>query len=388
MIFGFYTKVVKIMARIEFDEYKVKLENMEPKLTALGESLGLESAREELERLHAMAASEGFWNDAANSQKVTKQTRLLETKIASFEKMCADREDMLVLCEMAIEEDDDSMLPELEEGYAALEQEMEEARLETLLTGEYDGNNALMSFHAGAGGTEAQDWCQMLYRMYTRWAERHGFTYKIMDYLEGDEAGLKSADILIEGPNAYGFLKGENGVHRLVRVSPFDSNARRQTSFAAIEVIPEIDDDANDVEIRPEDIEMQVYRSSGAGGQHINKTSSAVRLIHKPTGIVVSCQTERSQFQNRDNCMKMLRSKLVEIKEREHLDKISDIKGVQQKIEWGSQIRNYVFMPYTLVKDTRTGCETSNVNGVMDGDLDPFINSYLTCAATGNWVQK
>ena len=376
------------MARIEFDEYKVKLENMEPKLTALGESLGLESAREELERLHAMAASEGFWNDAANSQKVTKQTRLLETKIASFEKMCADREDMLVLCEMAIEEDDDSMLPELEEGYAALEKEMEEARLETLLTGEYDGNNALMSFHAGAGGTEAQDWCQMLYRMYTRWVERHGFTYKIMDYLEGDEAGLKSADILIEGPNAYGFLKGENGVHRLVRVSPFDSNARRQTSFAAIEVIPEIDDDANDVEIRPEDIEMQVYRSSGAGGQHINKTSSAVRLIHKPTGIVVSCQTERSQFQNRDNCMKMLRSKLVEIKEREHLDKISDIKGVQQKIEWGSQIRNYVFMPYTLVKDTRTGCETSNVNGVMDGDLDPFINSYLTCAATGNWVQK
>ncbi len=376
------------MARIEFDEYKVKLGDLEPKLKALGESLGLEAAREELERLHAMAASEGFWNDAANSQKVTKQTRLLENKINSYEKMCADREDLLVLCEMAVEEDDDSLLPELEEGYAALEKEMEEARLETLLTGEYDANNALMSFHAGAGGTEAQDWCQMLYRMYTRWAERHGFTYKIMDYLEGDEAGLKSADILIEGPNAYGFLKGENGVHRLVRVSPFDSNARRQTSFAAIEVIPEIDDDANDVEIRPEDIEMQVYRSSGAGGQHINKTSSAVRLIHKPTGIVVSCQTERSQFQNRDNCMKMLRSKLVEIKEREHLDKISDIKGVQQKIEWGSQIRNYVFMPYTLVKDTRTGCETSNVNGVMDGDLDPFINSYLTCAATGNWVQK
>ena len=376
------------MARIEFDEYKVKLGDLEPKLKALGESLGLEAAKEELERLHAMAASEGFWNDAANSQKVTKQTRLLENKIGSYEKMCADREDLLVLCEMAVEEDDDSLLPELEEGYAALEKEMEEARLETLLTGEYDANNALMSFHAGAGGTEAQDWCQMLYRMYTRWAERHGFTYKIMDYLEGDEAGLKSADILIEGPNAYGFLKGENGVHRLVRVSPFDSNARRQTSFAAIEVIPEIDDDANDVEIRPEDIEMQVYRSSGAGGQHINKTSSAVRLIHKPTGIVVSCQTERSQFQNRDNCMKMLRSKLVEIKEREHLDKISDIKGVQQKIEWGSQIRNYVFMPYTLVKDTRTGCETSNVNGVMDGDLDPFINSYLTCAATGSWVQK
>lgn len=376
------------MAKIEFDEYKVKLTDLEPKLNALGESLGLESAREELERLHAMAESDGFWNDTEKSQKVTKQIRHLENKIESYEKMCSQREDLLVLCDMAIEEDDDSMLEELVAGYADLESCMDTARLETLLTGEYDGNNVLMSFHAGAGGTEAQDWCQMLYRMYTRWSERHGFTYKIMDYLEGEEAGLKSADILIEGENAYGFLKGENGVHRLVRVSPFDSNARRQTSFAAVEVIPEIDDDSNDIEIRPEDIEMQVYRSSGAGGQHINKTSSAVRLIHKPTGIVVSCQTERSQFQNRDNCMKMLRSKLVEIKEREHLDKISDIKGVQQKIEWGSQIRNYVFMPYTLVKDTRTGCETSNVNAVMDGDLDKFINSYLTCAATGTWVQK
>jgi peptide chain release factor 2 len=376
------------MERIEFDEYKVKLSDLEPKLLALGESLGLGQAKEELERLHAMAESDGFWNDTEKSQKVTKQIRHLENKVESYEKMSTEREDLLVLCDMAIEEDDDSMLEELVAGYADLEQRMESARLETLLTGEYDGHNVLMSFHAGAGGTEAQDWCQMLYRMYTRWAERHGFTYKIMDYLEGEEAGLKSADILIEGENAYGFLKGENGVHRLVRVSPFDSNARRQTSFAAVEVIPEIDDDSSDIEIRPEDIEMQVYRSSGAGGQHINKTSSAVRLIHKPTGIVVSCQTERSQFQNRDNCMKMLRSKLVEIKEREHLDKISDIKGVQQKIEWGSQIRNYVFMPYTLVKDTRTGCETSNVNAVMDGDLDKFINSYLTCAATGTWVQK
>jgi len=381
-------KVVMYMANIQFGEYKVKLTDLEPRLTALGESLGLEAARESLERLHAMAESEGFWNDTENSQKVTKQIRHLENKITGYEKMCADREDLLVLCDMAIEEDDDSMLEELVTGYTDLEERMEQARLETLLTGEYDGNNVLMSFHAGAGGTEAQDWCQMLYRMYTRWAERHGFTYKIMDYLEGEEAGLKSADILIEGDNAYGFLKGENGVHRLVRVSPFDSQARRHTSFSAVEVIPEITDDSADVEIRPEDIEMQVYRSSGAGGQHINKTSSAVRLIHKPTGIVVSCQTERSQFQNRDNCMKMLRSKLVEIKEREHLDKISDIKGVQQKIEWGSQIRNYVFMPYTLVKDTRTGCETSNVNGVMDGDLDKFINAYLTCAATGNWVTK
>ena len=268
-----------------------------------------------------------------------------------------------------------------------LEADMEEARLETLLTGEYDANNALLSFHAGAGGTEAQDWCAMLYRMYTRWAEAHGFTYKILDYLDGDEAGLKSADIMIEGDNAYGFLKGEAGVHRLVRVSPFDAAGRRHTSFSAVEVIPEIPDDV-EVEIRPEDIEMQVYRSSGAGGQHINKTSSAVRLIHKPTGIVVSCQTQRDQFQNKETCMRMLRSKLIEIKEREHLEKISDIKGVQQKIEWGSQIRSYVFMPYTLVKDTRTGFESTNVNAVMDGDLDGFINAYLTCAATGTWATK
>jgi peptide chain release factor 2 len=294
----------------------------------------------------------------------------------------------MTICEMAAELDDDSMLPELKEGFEKLTADMETCRLQTLLTGNYDRNNALVSFQAGAGGTEAQDWCQMLYRMYTRWAEAHGFTYKIMDYQEGEEAGLKSADIVIEGENAYGFLKGENGVHRLVRVSPFDANARRQTSFSAIEVIPEIEDDSEDFEIKAEDYEMQVFRSSGAGGQHINKTSSAVRLIHKATGIVVSCQTERSQFQNKETCLRMLRSKLVEIREREHLATIADIKGVQQKIEWGSQIRNYVFMPYTLVKDTRTGCETSNVNAVMDGALDPFINAYLNCLATGNWVTK
>lgn len=373
---------------IEFEDYKVKLNDLLPQLKELEASLNLAGAREELERLHAMQESPGFWDDPARSQKVAMRAKILEAKCEQYRRMTTAWEDLQTICEMALEEDDDSMLPELREGFERLTTEMDEARLETLLTGEYDGNNALMSFHAGAGGTEAQDWCQMLYRMYTRWAERHGFTYKILDYLEGDEAGLKSADIAIEGANAYGFLKGENGVHRLVRVSPFDANARRQTSFAAVEVIPEIEDNSSDVEIRPEDIEMQVYRSSGAGGQHINKTSSAVRLIHKPTGIVVACQTERSQFQNKETCMRMLRSKLVEIKEREHLDKISDIKGVQQKIEWGSQIRNYVFMPYTLVKDTRTGCETSNVNAVMDGALDPFINAYLTCAATGNWVTK
>ena len=372
---------------IEFDTYKQKLNEIRPALEGLADSLNLEGLKNELERLHAMQEAPGFWDDPEKSQKIVQQTRQAELKIERYQKMDSTWEDLITICEMAAEEDDDSMLPELKEGFEVLTREMESCRLQTLLTGKYDKNNALMSFQAGAGGTEAQDWCQMLYRMYTRWAESSGFTYQIMDYQEADEAGIKSATILVSGENAYGFLKGENGVHRLVRVSPFDANARRQTSFSAVEVIPEIDDDSEDFEIRPEDYEMQVYRSSGAGGQKVNKTSSAVRLIHK-SGIVVSCQTERSQFQNKETCLRMLRSKLVEIREREHLTNIADIKGVQQKIEWGSQIRNYVFMPYTLVKDTRTGCETSNVNAVMDGAIDPFIESYLNCLATGNWVQK
>ena len=372
---------------IEFDSYKQKLNECKPALDGLAESLNVEGLRNELERLQAMQEAPGFWDDPEKSQKVVVKAKMTQAKIEKYEGMCSSWEDLMTICEMAAEEDDDSMLDELKEGFTELTAKMEACRLETLLTGKYDRNNAIMSFQAGAGGTEAQDWCQMLYRMYTRWAERSGFTYKILDYQEGDEAGLKSASIMVEGENAYGFLKGENGVHRLVRVSPFDANARRQTSFSAIEVIPEIEDESEDFEIKPEDYEMQVYRSSGAGGQKVNKTSSAVRLIHK-SGIVVSCQTERSQFQNKETCLRMLRSKLVEIREREHLANIADIKGVQQKIEWGSQIRNYVFMPYTLVKDTRTGCETSNVNAVMDGALDPFIEAYLNCLATGNWVQK
>ena len=372
---------------IEFDSYKQKLNDIKPALDGLSDSLNIEGLKLELERLHAMQEAPGFWDNPEKSQQIVMKSRGCETKLEKYKQMTAAWDDLMTICEMAEELDDDSMLQELRDGFQKLTDDMEACRLQTLLTGNYDRNNALVSFQAGAGGTEAQDWCQMLYRMYTRWAERHGFTYQIMDYQEGEEAGLKSADIVIQGENAYGFLKGENGVHRLVRVSPFDANARRQTSFAAIEVIPEIEDDSEDFEIKPEDYEMQVFRSSGAGGQHINKTSSAVRLIHK-SGIVVSCQTERSQFQNKETCLRMLRSKLVEIREREHLEKISDIKGVQKKIEWGSQIRNYVFMPYTLVKDTRTGCETSNVNGVMDGALDPFINAYLNCLATGNWVTK
>ena len=376
------------MAVIEYDEYKQKLLALEPTLGELEKALGIPKAREELAELQKETEQEGFWNDLERSQQVSRQVKRLENKIKKHDKLVSEWEDTLTLCEMAQEEDDPSQLEDVSSGYETLEKEISERRLAALLSGEYDGNNAILTFHAGAGGTEAQDWTEMLYRMYTRWAERHGYTYQLMDYEAGDEAGIKSATILIEGENAYGLLKSENGVHRLVRVSPFDANARRQTSFAAVEVIPEITDDSKDVEIRPEDIEMQVYRSSGAGGQHINKTSSAVRLIHKPTGIVVSCQTQRDQFQNRETCMRMLRSKLIEIKEREHLDKISDIKGAQLKIEWGSQIRNYVFMPYTLVKDTRTGYETSNVNAVMDGGLDGFINAYLTCLATNTWVTK
>ena len=365
---------------IAFDTYKQKLNDCRPALDGLADSLNVEGLRSELERLHAMQEAPGFWDDPEKSQKVAVKTRQTEAKIERYEKMRATWDDLMTICEMAAEEDDDSMLEELKQGFEVLEEQMETCRLETLLTGHYDKNNALMSFHAGAGGTEAQDWCQMLYRMYTRWAERHGYTYQLMDYEAGDEAGIKSATILIEGENAYGYLKSENGVHRLVRVSPFDANARRQTSFAALEVMPELDDDS-EIEIRPEDIEMQACRSSGAGGQHINKTSSAVRLTHLPTGIVVFCQTERSQFQNRDNAMKMLRAKLAELKLQQHAEKISDLKGVQMKIEWGSQIRSYVFMPYTLAKDTRTGYEMGNIQAVMDGDIDGFINAYLAMKA-------
>ena len=370
------------MAVIEYDAYKQKLLALEPTLKELEQALNIEPARKELAELQIETEQEGFWNDVERSQRIAQKIKRLESKIKKYDHLVTDWEDTLTLCEMAQEEDDASQLDEVASGYETLEKEIGDRRLAALLTGEYDANNAILTFHAGAGGTEAQDWTEMLYRMYTRWAERHGFTYQLLDYEDGDEAGIKSASILIEGDNAYGYLKSENGVHRLVRASPFDANARRQTSFSALEVMPEIEDDG-EIEIRPEEIEMQVFRSSGAGGQHINKTSSAVRLIHIPTGVVVSCQTERSQFQNRDNCMKMLRAKLAEMKAQQHAEKISDIKGVQMKIEWGSQIRSYVFMPYTLVKDTRTGFETGNIQNVMDGDIDGFINAYLTASANG-----
>ena len=365
---------------IEFDEYKSKLNAAKPGLDGLGRALKLDDARAEIASLEAESAKEGFWNDVNNSQKVQKRLKQLQNKVAKYEKLCSQWEDLMTICEMALEENDDSMLDELKTGFTEFEGTLESMRLSTLLSGEYDANNAILTIHPGAGGTEAQDWAQMLYRMNTRWAERHGYTYTLLDWQDGEEAGIKSASIKIEGENAYGYLKSEHGVHRLVRISPFDASGRRQTSFAAVEVMPEITD-TGEIELRDEDIKMDVFRSSGAGGQKVNKTSSAVRLTHIPTGIVVSSQVERSHFQNLENCKDMLRAKLAEIKEREHLEKISDIKGVQMKIDFGSAIRSYVFMPYTLAKDARTGFENGNINAVMDGDIDGFINSYLAMKA-------
>ncbi len=372
---------------LQFEELRLRLESALPKIEALAEGIGLAAMEKELAELDMRAAEPGFWDDMEKAQKVTQRAASLKDGIERYQRLVSSYHDTLTLIELADEEEDLSLLDECAEGVDHVEAEWESQRLATLLTGEYDKKNAILTFHAGSGGTEAQDWAEMLYRMYTHWAEKRGFTYKILDYLDGDEAGLKSASIQVEGENAYGYLKGEAGVHRLVRVSPFDAAGRRHTSFSAVEVLPELDDSIQ-IDIRPEDIKMDVFRSSGAGGQHINKTSSAVRLTHIPTGIVVACQTERSQFQNRDTAMNMLKAKLMEIKEREHLDRIEDIKGTQAQIAWGSQIRSYVFMPYTLAKDHRTGYEMGNINAVMDGELDGFINAYLTAAANGTLDYK
>ena len=362
---------------IKFDEIKFRLHELAPVLETVRGALKTDEARAEIAELEAESAKEGFWNDLNRSQAVQQRLKKLTSRCETYEKLQGKFDDISTLLEMAVEENDSGILPELTEELADFETKLETARLTALLSGEYDSCNAILSFHPGAGGTEAQDWASMLYRMYTRWGERHGYAVKLLDWLDGDGAGIKSATISITGDNAYGFLKSENGVHRLVRISPFDASGRRQTSFAAVEVMPEITD-TSEIELRDEDIKMDVYRSSGAGGQKVNKTSSAVRLTHIPTGIVVSSQVERSHFQNLENCKDMLRAKLAEIKEREHLEKISDIKGVQMKIDFGSAIRSYVFMPYTLVKDARTGYENGNINAVMDGDIDGFINAYLS----------
>ena len=372
---------------LQFEELKLRLENLLPDIQDLETAMGLAHLKREAEELDQKAAADGFWDDMETAQKVTQRAASLKSSIEAYEKLVSDYHDTMTLIELANEEQDDSLLEECTTAVDNIAAAADSIRLSTLLTGEYDSKNAILTFHAGAGGTEAQDWAEMLYRMYTHWAERHGFTYKLLDYLEGDEAGLKSASIEVSGTNVYGYLKGEAGVHRLVRISPFDASGRRHTSFSAVEVVPVIDKDV-EVNIRPEDIKMDVFRSSGAGGQHINKTSSAVRLTHIPTGIVVACQNERSQLQNREMAMTMLKSKLVEIKEREHLEKIEDIKGNQSQITWGSQIRSYVFMPYTLAKDHRTGFEMGNIQAVMDGDLDGFINAYLKASANGTLGYK
>ncbi|MBQ3141080.1 MAG: peptide chain release factor 2 [Clostridia bacterium] len=365
-----------------YEEILLFLKGKKAELDEYVDATGYESLKTRLEELDASTHAEGFWNDVAATQPVLKEIATIKAKLAGCDALVREYEDAVALAELADEAEDESLADECRAAQDSFVSNLESAKLSLLLSGKYDANNAILSFHAGAGGTESQDWAQMLYRMYTRWAERHGFKYKILDYLDGEEAGIKSASILITGTNAYGFLKSESGVHRLVRVSPFDSSGRRHTSFASVEVMPEINEDLN-IEIRDEDLKVDTYRSGGAGGQHVNKTESAVRITHLPTGIVVACQNERSQHQNRDVAMKMLKSKLAEIAEQQHLDNINDIKGVQKEIAWGSQIRSYVFMPYTLAKDHRTEFESGNINAVMDGDIDGFITAYLKSKVAG-----
>ncbi|KNY26988.1 Peptide chain release factor 2 [Pseudobacteroides cellulosolvens ATCC 35603 = DSM 2933] len=332
---------------------------------------------DEIAELEQKASEPEFWNDLENSQKVLQRLKNVKARVDGYRGLVADLEDIKTLNQLGIEEDDESIISEVSLGIQTLKEKLGKLKLETLLTGQYDKNNAILTLHAGAGGTEAQDWVQMLLRMYTRWAETKGYEVKILDFLDGEEAGIKSVTIHVIGENAYGYLRSEKGVHRLVRISPFDASGRRHTSFASLDVMPELDDDV-EVDINPEDLRLDTYRASGAGGQHINKTESAVRITHIPTGVVVACQTERSQFQNKDTAMKMLKSKLLELKEREQKEKIEDLKGIQMDIAWGSQIRSYVFCPYTLVKDHRTNFEIGDVNSVMDGEIDGFINSFLS----------
>ena len=336
----------------------------------------LPKLEKELKDLEEKTMQDGFWNDQKNSNKVLAEIKNRKGKVTNYKNLSKEIENIKEFIELAENEKDESIENEIVTSTKRIEREIEKFELQTLLSGKYDSNNAILTLHPGAGGTESQDWAEMLYRMYSRWAMKNGFEVKELDYLEGDEAGIKSVTFEVLGENAYGYLKGEMGVHRLVRISPFDSGGRRHTSFASLEVIPEIEDDV-DLYINPDDIKMDVYRASGAGGQHINKTSSAVRLTHIPTGIVVACQTQRSQIQNRENAMKMLKSKLLDLKERENKETIEELKGVQRDIAWGSQIRSYVFCPYTMVKDHRTNFETGNIEAVMNGEIDGFIEAYL-----------
>ena len=361
---------------IELEENKYKLILLKEKLKSIEEALNITKLKEDLKTLEAETNKPGFWEDSQDSGTTLTKMKKTQNKIENFEKIQNELENLESLNELLLQEEDIELGKEVLRNTKKLEEKIEKVELETLLSGKYDKNNAIITLHPGAGGTESQDWAEMLYRMYCKWAASNGFGVQELDYLEGDEAGIKSVTFLVKGENAYGYLKGENGVHRLVRISPFDSGGRRHTSFASAEVLPEITDDIQ-LDINPDDIKMDVYRASGAGGQKVNKTSSAVRLTHIPTGIITACQTERSQTQNREYAMTMLKSKLLELKEKEQKDKIEDLKGIQRDISWGSQIRSYVFCPYTLVKDHRTNYEVGNVEAVMNGDLNGFIEAYL-----------
>ncbi|MDE6357375.1 MAG: peptide chain release factor 2 [Eubacteriales bacterium] len=349
----------------------------EKKLNEMGKSLDLAGKISKIEELEELSGDPDFWNDLENAQKILQETKMLKNSVERFNNLVSSYEDLITLIEIGNEEDDESILEEVKELKIQFLEEYENIRISTLLTGEYDKNNAIVTLHSGAGGTEACDWVSMLFRMYTRWIEKQGFTYEELDFLAGDEAGIKSVTIQVNGENAYGYLKCEKGIHRLVRISPFDSSGRRHTSFASCDVMPEINEDI-EFEINPDDLRIDTYRASGAGGQHVNKTSSAIRITHLPTNTVVQCQNERSQFQNKDRAMKMLKSKLYEMKMQEQQEKMTDIRGEIKDIGWGSQIRSYVFQPYNLVKDHRTGEETGNTQAVMDGDIDKFINTYLS----------
>ena len=366
---------------VELDQFKYRISGYDAQIENIKQSLDLDSKKKRIEELEADMEAPGFWDDPDKSNKAMKELKTLKDSFEGYNSLKSGLEDINTLIEMADEMQDDSLISEIEDEITVFEEKMDSIRTETLLSGEYDKCNAILTLHAGAGGTESCDWCQMLFRMYTRWAEKHGYSTQTIDYLEGDEAGIKSVTIEISGDNAYGHLKSEHGVHRLVRISPFNAAGKRQTSFVSCDVMPDIDEDI-DIQINDDDLRIDTYRSSGAGGQHINKTSSAIRITHLPTGIVVQCQNERSQHQNKDKAMQMLKAKLYLLKQEENAAKEAGIRGEVKEIGWGSQIRSYVLQPYTMVKDHRTDVETGNADAVLDGNIDIFINGYLKWLAT------
>ena len=372
---------------VELDQFKYTLSTYVPMLKELGASLNLDAKKERIAELSRYMEAPDFWDDPERSQKMTKELKSLEDIVKSYTTLSTQYDDISELIEMGYEENDPEVIPVIQESLDEFTTNLEALRLSTLLNGEYDKNNAIIRLNAGAGGTEACDWSGMLYRMYTRYADRNGFSVEVLDMLDGDEAGIKSVTFQVNGENAYGYLKSEKGVHRLVRISPFNAAGKRQTSFVSCDVMPEIEEDL-DVEINDDDLRIDTYRSSGAGGQHINKTSSAIRITHLPTGIVVTCQNERSQFQNKDKAMQMLKAKLYMLKQQENEEKISGIRGEVKDIAWGNQIRSYVLQPYTMVKDHRTGASSGNAGAVLDGDIDLFISAYLRWLSTGEKVSE